>query len=41
MTALAPVLTIIISLVLYQVVPGAPLAAGMLIASVAIYLMAE
>ncbi|HWQ54893.1 MAG TPA: DMT family transporter [Bryobacteraceae bacterium] len=41
MTALAPVLTIILSLILYQVVPHGVLVAGMVLASVAIYLMAE
>ena len=41
MTSLAPVLTIILSLVLYQTIPGAILVAGMVIASIAIYLMAE
>ncbi len=41
MTALAPVLTIGLSLVLYHVVPGAVLVSGMVLACVAIYLMAE
>lgn len=42
LTALAPVLiTIVLSLVLYQVVPNSIVAAGMVLASVAIYLMAE
>ncbi len=41
MTALAPVLTIILSLIIYQVVPHGVLVAGMALASVAIYLMAE
>jgi drug/metabolite transporter (DMT)-like permease len=41
MTALAPVLTIILSLILYQVAPGAVLVAGMVVASIAMYLMAE
>lgn len=41
MTSLAPVLTIILSLMLYQAIPGPVLVAGMAIASVAIYLMAE
>jgi drug/metabolite transporter (DMT)-like permease len=41
MTALAPVLTIALSLVLYHVVPGAVLVSGMVLACIAIYLMAE
>lgn len=42
MTALAPVLiTIVLSLVLYHVVPNSVVTAGMVLASVAIYLMAE
>jgi drug/metabolite transporter (DMT)-like permease len=41
MTALAPVLTIILSLIIYRVVPNPVLIAGMVIASIAIYLMAE
>ncbi len=41
MTALAPVLTVILSLLLYRVVPQAIVVAGMVIASIAIYLMAE
>ena len=41
MTSLAPVLTIILSLMLYQTIPGTVLVAGMVIASIAIYLMAE
>ncbi|MCX6623867.1 MAG: DMT family transporter, partial [Acidobacteria bacterium] len=41
MTSLAPVLTIILSLMLYQTIPGAVLVAGMVLASIAIYLMAE
>lgn len=41
MTSLAPVLTIILSLLIYQVVPHGVLVAGMALASVAIYLMAE
>lgn len=42
MTAVAPVLiTIVLSLVLYQVVPHSIVTAGMLVATVAIYLMAE
>lgn len=41
MTALAPVLTVVLSLVLYRVVPHVIVVAGMLLASVAIYLMAE
>lgn len=41
MTALAPVLTITLSLILYRVIPNGVLVAGMIPASVAIYLMAE
>jgi len=41
MTALAPMLTIILSLILYGVVPNGVLVAGMVLASGAIYLMAE
>jgi len=41
MTALAPVLTIIISLALYRVIPHPVLATGMGFAAVSIYLMAE
>lgn len=41
MTSLAPVLTIILSLILYQRVPDVVLVAGMVLASIAIYLMAE
>ncbi len=41
MTALAPVLTILLSLALYRVVPHPVLIAGIVLASVAIYLLAE
>ena len=41
MTSLAPMLTILISLVLYQVVPGPVLLAGMALAVIAIVLLAE
>lgn len=41
MTSLAPVLTIILSLILYQTIPGPVLVLGMVIASISIYLMAE
>jgi drug/metabolite transporter (DMT)-like permease len=41
MTALAPVLTILISLTLYRVVPHPILLIGMVLASIAIYLMSE
>jgi drug/metabolite transporter (DMT)-like permease len=41
MTARAPVLTILISLAIYQTLPGAVLVAGMTLAVVSIYLMAE
>ena len=40
-TALAPVLTIMLSLLLYRATPGPPLVIGMVIASVSIYLLAE
>jgi drug/metabolite transporter (DMT)-like permease len=41
MTAMAPVLTIILSLVMYHTVPGTVLVTGMVLASISIYLMAE
>jgi drug/metabolite transporter (DMT)-like permease len=41
MTSLAPVLTILISLCIYQVIPHSLIISGMLFASIAIYLMAE
>lgn len=41
MTAMAPVLTIILSLALYHTMPGPVLVAGMALASASIYLMAE
>ena len=41
MTALAPVLTVIISLILYHVIPHAITTAGMVFATIAIYLLAE
>ncbi len=41
MTALAPVLTILLSLALYKVVPHPVLIAGIVLASIAIYLLAE
>jgi drug/metabolite transporter (DMT)-like permease len=41
MTSLAPVLTVIISLLLYRVIPQPAVVAGLIAASVAIYLMAE
>jgi len=41
MTALAPVLTIMLSLALYRVVPHPVLVAGIVLASIAIYLLAE
>lgn len=40
-TALAPVITIIISLILYSVVPHPVTMIGLLLAAIAIYLMAE
>jgi hypothetical protein len=41
MTALAPVLTIILSLIIYHVVPNSILVTGMAAAVCAMYLMAE
>ena len=41
MTALAPVITIVLSLVLYGVIPGIPMIVGILLATIAMYLMAE
>ena len=41
MTALAPVITIALSLVFYRVIPGGVLVAGMVSAALAIYFMAE
>jgi uncharacterized membrane protein len=41
MTALAPVITIVLSLMLYGVVPGTPMVAGIVLATLAMYLMAE
>ncbi len=41
MTSLAPVLTIIISLAIYGVIPHLILIAGMILAAIAIYLLAE
>jgi drug/metabolite transporter (DMT)-like permease len=41
MTALAPVITVILSLILYGVVPGPVLIAGIVLATIAIFLMAE
>ena len=41
MTSMAPVLTIIISLLLYHVIPGGVLVSGMVLAVMSIYLMAE
>lgn len=41
MTSLAPMLTILISLVLYQVIPGPVLVTGMVLALIAIVLLAE
>jgi hypothetical protein len=38
---MAPVLTIIISLLLYHTLPGPVLVVGMVLASISIYLMAE
>ena len=39
--AMAPVLTIILSLALYHTVPGPILITGMVLASISIYCMAE
>jgi drug/metabolite transporter (DMT)-like permease len=41
MTSLAPVLTILLSLAIYRVIPNPVLVAGMVLACIAIYLMAE
>ncbi len=41
MMSLAPVITVILSLILYSVIPHPAVLAGMIIAFVAIYLMAE
>jgi drug/metabolite transporter (DMT)-like permease len=41
MTAMAPVLTIVISLLIYHTLPGPVLVTGMVLAAMAIYLMAE
>src|SRR5450759_2509537 len=41
MTSLAPVLTIVLSLAIYRVIPNPVLVAGMVLACIAIYLMAE
>ena len=41
MTALAPVITIVLSLMLYGVIPGTPMIVGILLATIAMYLMAE
>jgi len=41
LTSLAPVLTIVLSLAIYRVVPNPVLVAGMALACIAIYLMAE
>ncbi len=41
MTALAPMLTVVISLVLYQVIPHPPVAVGLILAATAMVLMAE
>jgi drug/metabolite transporter (DMT)-like permease len=41
MTALAPMLTVVISLVLYQVIPQPLVLCGLILAAIAIFLMAE
>ena len=41
MTGLAPVLTVVLSLVIYGVVPGGILLTGLIIASIAIFLLSE
>ena len=41
MTSLAPVLTIVLSLAIYRVIPNPVLVVGMVLACIAIYLMAE
>jgi drug/metabolite transporter (DMT)-like permease len=41
MTAMAPVLTIVLSLLMYHAIPGVVLVSGMILAAASIYLMAE
>ena len=41
MTALAPMLTVIISLILYQVIPHPLVIVGLILAAIAMLLMAE
>ena len=41
MTGLAPVITVVLSLIVYGVVPGGILLTGLIIASVAIVLLSE
>ena len=41
MTGLSPVITVIISLIIYSVVPGSILTGGLIVASVAIFLLSE
>lgn len=41
MTGLSPVITVILSLIIYSVIPGAVLTAGLLVATIAIVLLSE
>ena len=41
MTGLSPLITVVISLILYAVVPDAVLSTGMILAMVGIYLLSE
>jgi uncharacterized membrane protein len=41
MTGLSPIITVVLSLVIYSVIPSLPIAAGLIVASIAIYLLSE
>jgi hypothetical protein len=41
MTGLAPVITVVISLIVYGVVPGGVLLTGLILAAIAIFLLSE
>lgn len=41
MTGLSPVITVIISLIIYSVIPGAVLTSGLIVATIAIFLLSE
>jgi uncharacterized membrane protein len=41
LTGLSPIITVVLSLVIYSVMPSVPTGAGLVVASVAIYLLAE